>query len=546
MEGMRRRNIMRPLEPSRASQISSGVECFLKDTTLAECRDDIGDHYIALSYVWGDQTDKRSISVDGRRLEITASLDSALRYIRDYRRVFHIWADGVCINRKDTHDRNRQVRLMGDIYSTAQHTIIFLGLSPPRCDSIMLLMASATQPYIGSEEDSDRAFRNLLTGYEAIVEEEILSRPWFTRVWILQELVLSQNPWIQCGKIRARWNLFCKSILSSESSVWKPDSRAVLQHMRDTRNDFAKTSLSAPHESQKEPGEALFILLQQRRGCGLTDPRDLIYAHLGLVDAETRKLIPIDYDKSVAQFWLGDISSNLPGPYDAFNQTKLYQEHRKKEQTLASFNVPHVMVVPGWCIGTIKAIIPMSALPKKVQRSVPPHLQSYDLLSDEAMVSSLLDWARRHLIAFIATGIYPYGYFKNEIPKGWPKLTGLEKKRFTQIVSIMSRWPEITSEGAKLGFRGSTRKKESFVISYIRVLLFILEHHLESEPMAALDDTSLLVQIPSLAHTGDYVVDFHFVGGSFAILRPHDVALSKEEESRIRKDFSVHRMSDQL
>jgi hypothetical protein len=102
------------LEP--CDDLEASVECFLKDTTLAECRDDIGDHYIALSYVWGDQTDRRSMSVDGRRLEITASLDSALRYIRDHRRVLHIWADGVCINQKDTHDRNRQVRLMGDIY----------------------------------------------------------------------------------------------------------------------------------------------------------------------------------------------------------------------------------------------------------------------------------------------------------------------------------------------------------------------------------------------------------------------------------------------
>ncbi|PMD31063.1 HET-domain-containing protein, partial [Hyaloscypha variabilis F] len=527
----------------------------LKDTTLAECRDDIGDHYIALSYVWGDQTDTRSISIDGRRLEITASLDSALRYIRDHRRVLHIWADGVCINQKDTHDRNRQVRLMGDIYLTAQHTIIFLGSSSPRCNPIMQLMASVTQPYVGSEEDSDRAFRNLLTGYEAIVEEEILSRPWFTRVWILQELVLSQNPWIQCGKIRARWHLFCKSILSSESPLWKPDSRAVLQHMRDTRTEFAKTSLSAPGESQKEPGEALFIILQQRRGCSLTDPRDLIYAHLGMADAETRKLVPIDYDKSVAEvyeddsiFWLADISSNRPSPYNAFNQTKLYQEHRKKDQPLASFNVPHVLVVRGCCVDIIKAIIPVSALPKKVQRSVPPHLQSYDLFSDEGIVFSLLDWvlrmdndalqARRHLIPFIATMKSPYGYFEDEIAKGWPKLTGPEKKQFAQIVSTMSQWPEITSEGSGLGFGvRSTRGKESFVIRYIRVLLSILEQHLESEPMAVLDETSLLVKVPSSAQTGDYVVDFR-LDDTFSILRPHDVVLSKEEESSIRKDFS--------
>jgi len=84
------------LEP--CDDLEASVECFLKDTTLAEYRNDIGDHYIALSYVWGDQTDTRSISVDGRRLEITASLDSALRYIRDHQRVLRIWADGFCLD----------------------------------------------------------------------------------------------------------------------------------------------------------------------------------------------------------------------------------------------------------------------------------------------------------------------------------------------------------------------------------------------------------------------------------------------------------------
>ena len=180
--------------------LEGGVECSLKDASLIAYGDDIGDHYIAISYVWGDQDDTRSILVDGRPLTITASLDSALRHVRDPRRVLRVWADGVCIDQKDVHDRNRQVRLMGDVYSTAQHTVIFLGASSPECDAVFQLMSS--EPHLSQfcgriEQHSSVPFpksSRRLDGHERTVEDEILARPWFTRVWILQELVLSQNP----------------------------------------------------------------------------------------------------------------------------------------------------------------------------------------------------------------------------------------------------------------------------------------------------------------------------------------------------------------
>ncbi|KAH8783873.1 heterokaryon incompatibility protein-domain-containing protein, partial [Hyaloscypha sp. PMI_1271] len=289
--------------------LEAGIECALKDATLAEYRDDICDHYIAISYVWGDQDDTRTISVDGKRLQITASLDSALRHVRDHRKVLRVWADGVCINQKDVHDRNRQVRLMGDIYSIAQHTIIFLGLSSPQIDSVLQSIASGSQPPVQSEESLGVSSQEIPTRqFETIVEDEILSRPWFTRVWILQELVLSQNPWLQCGSSRVRWHVFCRTVLLSEHCSWRPDSLTVLTHMNDSwaqaRRD--RESHSKSHSAmldKKAPGEYLLELVCARRGCSLSDPRDMIYAHLGLVGAETKNMVPIDYEKTVAQLY---------------------------------------------------------------------------------------------------------------------------------------------------------------------------------------------------------------------------------------------------
>ncbi|KUJ19316.1 HET-domain-containing protein [Mollisia scopiformis] len=167
--------------------LESSVECSLENTKLADYRHDIADHYIAISYVWGDPTDRRTIMIDGKRLEITASLESALRHIRDPRRILQVWADGICIDQNDVLDRNQQVSLMGDIYSTAEHTIIFLGLSSPRCDAMLQWMS------LGADSSESEGTPYPLTcQFEMVVEDEILARPWFTRVWILQELVLSR------------------------------------------------------------------------------------------------------------------------------------------------------------------------------------------------------------------------------------------------------------------------------------------------------------------------------------------------------------------
>ncbi|PMD39536.1 HET-domain-containing protein, partial [Hyaloscypha variabilis F] len=277
------------------------IQCSLKDATLAEYRDDIADHYVALSYVWGDANDKRCIMVDGKRLDITASLDSALRHIRDARRVLHVWADGVCINQNDVVDRNRQVRLMGEIYSSAEHTIIFLGVSSPQCEfALKRIKALLSKSQMKSTNDPT-------TGkyIESIIEDNILAHAWFTRVWIFQELLLSKDPWLQCGVTRIRWEFFCNYVLCSASSLWKPESRIVLENMNQSRINL-KMSLETGVDNSDEasnaiPDTTLFTYMSIRRGYGLSDPRDMVYAHVGLTPIKTRHTISIDYDKTVAQ-----------------------------------------------------------------------------------------------------------------------------------------------------------------------------------------------------------------------------------------------------
>ena len=56
----------------------STLRCNLTYTTLAKCRYDIHGRYTALSYVWGDPTDKRTIFIDDQPFIVTTNLASAL------------------------------------------------------------------------------------------------------------------------------------------------------------------------------------------------------------------------------------------------------------------------------------------------------------------------------------------------------------------------------------------------------------------------------------------------------------------------------------
>jgi len=190
------------------------------------------------------------------------------------------------------------MRLMGDIYSIAQHTIIFLGQSSPHCNIVLKMTDSEA---LGVDPGTSAEL--LPAGqFEKVIEEEILARPWFTRVWILQELILSRDPWLQCGKSRIRWNVFCEQFMASSTSLWTHDSRLILKNMIESRSKFrvAKESILDQPDPQ---GVYLFELLSRRRGCGLSDPRDMVYALLSLAGTTVATSLAIDYDKSVSQVY---------------------------------------------------------------------------------------------------------------------------------------------------------------------------------------------------------------------------------------------------
>ncbi|KAI4599442.1 hypothetical protein KJ359_001884 [Pestalotiopsis sp. 9143b] len=238
--------------------------------SLSSFEDDLNTHYAALSYVWGDPSRTKSIElVDGGkrfRHGLAANLHEALRNIREENRAIWIWADAICIDQNNISERGQQVKLMGDIYRGAGCTVIYLG----HLNSEIELLFEATN-YQPVPEQIDQLKR---------AAEDLCSREWFKRGWVFQELVLSHNPRVQCGRYRLGWEQLYSAI---QHYLPSPSAGDMLRTMNTARND---------HESR-----TFAQLVIARKGARVNDPRDYFFCLMGIAsDSDTvQRFLPVDY-----------------------------------------------------------------------------------------------------------------------------------------------------------------------------------------------------------------------------------------------------------
>jgi hypothetical protein len=56
-------------------------------------------NYVALSYLWWDEKDRRDILLREHSVSVTANLDLALRYVQCIKELPHICVDALCITK---------------------------------------------------------------------------------------------------------------------------------------------------------------------------------------------------------------------------------------------------------------------------------------------------------------------------------------------------------------------------------------------------------------------------------------------------------------
>ncbi|XWW99289.1 hypothetical protein V2A60_007298 [Cordyceps javanica] len=142
--------------------------------------------YTALSYVWGDETVKRKILLDGKEVPVTTNLAAALRYVKGHwsnfypgrdATTFRIWIDALCINQDDFDEKGQQVQLMRSIYSNAELVLAWLGIGT---DQIMLALDSLKK--------ISATFGDFFDPVDHILDESVAISSIIDRLWRLPEL----------------------------------------------------------------------------------------------------------------------------------------------------------------------------------------------------------------------------------------------------------------------------------------------------------------------------------------------------------------------
>jgi hypothetical protein len=276
--------------------------------------------YAAVSYVWGDETQRYPMICDDADMDITQNLAAALLRFRKKTSSVILWVDSICMNQKDELEKTHQVRLMGDIYQKAEVVLIWLGDEEegddtkeafqcmgmllrqitPRADDLLRwkTIGGTTSPGETRNSEEINAEFNIpeadSVGFVAL--RKLLRRPWFFRAWTFQESFLAVDRYFSLGRYgiggQQMVNVFSAlSLLDTCTDDWRyleGDLQRIFPMVAGlkfwTREGFMSHNFTT-----------LPVLLHWRGGAGCKDARDLVYSILGVVEDGTG--IRPDYSK---------------------------------------------------------------------------------------------------------------------------------------------------------------------------------------------------------------------------------------------------------
>ncbi|KAI0160676.1 heterokaryon incompatibility protein-domain-containing protein [Xylariaceae sp. FL1272] len=187
-------------------QYSAKRSDILKGTLHAVSLDDEdGLRYVALSYTWGKPVFSETIILNGSIFRITRNLSEALRQLRQTGRLL-IWADAICINQSDDIEKSSQIPVMVDIFRNALHVLAWLGNKQEDVETVKFLQE------ISRDEYDDWELYWEVPKHWQDAAHSLLNLPYFSRRWIVQELVYAANASFMCGNTELPWPALARAL----------------------------------------------------------------------------------------------------------------------------------------------------------------------------------------------------------------------------------------------------------------------------------------------------------------------------------------------
>jgi hypothetical protein len=285
--------------------------------TIIDLADKHHLNYEALSYAWGNPTPVTQAGIEQHDLKIgiAQNLADGLARLRRDGQTELIWIDAICIDQRNVEERNQQVRLMDRVYSQAVQVKVWLGLDTD--DSILRAFNVLKQCANPLKDDSngkttfeamgsferfkitpewDAAMQDLQLSLRedgkpdaSTWMESTFQKPWFTRLWVVQEVFLAKQLSVVAGAAATiDFDILCRGTFAYQfldPYIWGMNNFARLFEARALGH---KLSLDSFHNFE---------------GFKATEQWDYVYALLGIVEIPSDVLdyFTVDYEKAVSE-----------------------------------------------------------------------------------------------------------------------------------------------------------------------------------------------------------------------------------------------------
>ncbi|KAK6849440.1 hypothetical protein PG995_013273 [Apiospora arundinis] len=326
--------------------------------------------YEALSYAWGNLADTVELTCNNVPVSVTVNLENALRHLRSPSNIRVLWVDALCIDQSDSAERGVQIRLMKSIFSEARRVLIWLGPSTADTEAAFKLINRVVRTYVHRHfwrlenvllPESSPLAQNYfdfspsesftrLSKWDLSPLIRLLQLPWFTRLWVFQEVAFAKEISVICGEKAIPWWRLAQSVMYLHH-------KGVLLEYEE--NDKAMIGVKAVAEMEKVRQNAkeqdmprdLISVLLATSAAQCTDPRDKIYAVLGLVGNEEygeqsnnkSPQVEVDYDADV-----GHVYQSLAQKYIAARDLRILSCVSRRKRTALGEGVDLPSWVPDW------------------------------------------------------------------------------------------------------------------------------------------------------------------------------------------------------
>lgn len=259
--------------------------------------------YEAISYTWGEPVFNSALLIgDDRQLMITSNLSDALKRVRRPTKSRALWVDALCINQGNDEEKSKQIPMMASIFHNASRVLAYVGEGETEEKGLRLLDAWSRglgssfdlrlrrqgASAVGTLED-----QKVLRPVSMLIINIFLSLPWFSRLWIIQEVVFNVDVLLICGDSQISWARLVAAIealhespraYNSQVTAANPGviNRAELASLRTIANLWKRhcmIDITSQGEYDAVVGKLGIVhLVENFRHYGCTDPRDRIYA----------------------------------------------------------------------------------------------------------------------------------------------------------------------------------------------------------------------------------------------------------------------------